>query len=75
MHRTSQEVLQTGAPTCTRRVVIGRNVWIGSNARLLPRVTIGDDAVVGAGSLVAKDVPARAVAGGPPARVVRSLPE
>ncbi|WP_147916389.1 DapH/DapD/GlmU-related protein [Ruania zhangjianzhongii] len=55
------------------RVVIGRNVWIGSNATILPGVTIGPDAVVGAGSLVTKDVPAATVVVGSPARVVRTL--
>src|SRR6185312_11821354 len=42
-------------------VVIGRNVWIGSNATILPGVTIGDDAVVAAASVVTRDVPAGAV--------------
>jgi acetyltransferase-like isoleucine patch superfamily enzyme len=56
-------------------VVIGRNVWIGSNATLLPGVTIGDDAVVAAASVVTKDVPARSIVVGSPARVVRSLSE
>ncbi|WGW10725.1 DapH/DapD/GlmU-related protein [Saxibacter everestensis] len=54
-------------------VVIGRNVWIGSNATILPGVTIGDDAVVAAASVVTKDVPERTVVVGSPARVVRSL--
>ncbi|WP_422730926.1 DapH/DapD/GlmU-related protein [Microbacterium abyssi] len=56
-------------------VVIGWNVWIGANATILPGVTIGDDAVVGAASVVTKDVPAGAIAVGSPARVVRSVPE
>ncbi|MDR7233140.1 DapH/DapD/GlmU-related protein [Agrococcus sp. BE272] len=55
------------------RVVVGRNVWIGANATLLPGVTIGDDAVVGAAAVVTKDVPPRTVVVGSPARVVRSL--
>ena len=54
-------------------VVIGRNVWIGSNATILPGVTIGDDAVVAAASVVTKDVPEKSVVVGSPARVVRSL--
>lgn len=56
-------------------IVIGRNVWIGSNATVLPGVTIGDDAVVAAASVVTKDVPARCVVVGSPARIVRSLEE
>ncbi|MBD7957756.1 sugar O-acetyltransferase [Microbacterium sp. Sa4CUA7] len=55
-------------------VVIGRNVWLGANVTVLPGVTIGDDAVVGAGSVVTKDVPAASIAVGSPARVVREVP-
>jgi maltose O-acetyltransferase len=51
-----------------RPISIGRNVWIGGGALLLPGVTIGDDAVIGAGSVVTRDVPARAIAVGNPAR-------
>lgn len=54
-------------------VVLGRNVWLGANVTVLPGVTIGDDAVVGAGSVVTKDVPARSIVVGSPARVVRSI--
>ena len=54
-------------------IMIGRNVWIGSNATVLPGVTIGDDAVVAAASVVTKDVPERSVVVGSPARVVRSV--
>jgi acetyltransferase-like isoleucine patch superfamily enzyme len=54
-------------------VVIGDNVWIGNRAIILPGVTIGDGAVVGAGSVVVHDVPARSVVAGNPARVVREL--
>ncbi|GAA1863370.1 sugar O-acetyltransferase [Paeniglutamicibacter psychrophenolicus] len=54
-------------------VVIGRNVWIGSNATILPGVSIGDDAVVAAASVVTRDVPAGAVVVGSPARVVRTV--
>lgn len=55
-------------------VVIGRNVWIGANVTILPGVTVGDDAVVGAASVVTKDVPAGAIVVGSPARVVRDVP-
>lgn len=55
------------------RVVIGCNVWIGSNATILPGVTIGDNAVVAAASVVTTDVPAGAVVAGSPARVARSV--
>jgi maltose O-acetyltransferase len=51
-----------------RPIHIGRNVWIGGGAILLPGVTIGDDAVIGAGSVVTRDVPLGATAFGNPAR-------
>lgn len=51
-----------------RPVTIGRNVWIGGGALILPGVRIGDDAIIGAGSVVTRDVPAGATALGNPAR-------
>jgi acetyltransferase-like isoleucine patch superfamily enzyme len=56
-------------------VVIGDHVWIGSKAVILPGVRIGSHAVVGAGSIVTKDIPPRCVAAGNPARVLRHLTE
>ena len=54
-------------------VTIGSNVWIGANCTILPGVTIGDDAVVAAGAVVRSDVPPRAVVGGVPARVLKTI--
>ena len=54
-------------------IEIGRNVWIGSNATVLPGVCIGDNAIVAAGAVVARDVPADTVVGGVPARVLKRL--
>ena len=51
-------------------IKIGKCVWIGSNATILPGVTIGDNAVVGAGSVVTKDIPKNAVVAGNPARLI-----
>ncbi|MDQ0614397.1 acetyltransferase-like isoleucine patch superfamily enzyme [Microbacterium sp. W4I4] len=56
-------------------VLLGRNVWVGANVTILPGVTVGDDAVLGAASVVTKDVPAGAIVVGSPARVVRSVPD
>jgi len=53
---------------CGRPVNIGANVWIGAGAIILPGVTIGDDAIVGAGSIVTRDVPAGLTVFGNPAR-------
>ncbi len=51
-------------------VRIGRNVWIGGGAIILPGITIGDDAVIGAGSVVTRDVATGATVAGKPARVM-----
>jgi maltose O-acetyltransferase len=66
-HPRDPVVRQTGQEF-GRPVVIGRNVWIGGGAIILPGVTIGDDAIVGAGSVVTRSVPAAATAYGNPAR-------
>ncbi|WP_081911648.1 acyltransferase [Clostridium culturomicium] len=52
-------------------VIIGNNVWIGCRATILKGVTIGDGAVVAAGSVVTKDVPANCCVGGNPAKVIK----
>lgn len=54
-------------------VRIGSNVWIGSGTQIMPGVTIGDNTVVGAGSVVTRDLPADVVAVGAPCRVVREI--
>lgn len=56
-------------------IVIGRGVWIGAHATILSGVHIGDDAVVAAGAVVTKDVPARMIVGGVPAKVIKSIDE
>ena len=52
-----------------RPIRIGRNVWVGGGAIILPGVSVGDDALIGAGSVVTRDVPAGATAFGNPARM------
>lgn len=54
-------------------VTIGRGVWVGANVTILPGVEIGDHAVIGAGAVVSKSVPARMVAVGVPAKVIKSI--
>ncbi len=56
-------------------VHIGCNCWIGANVCILPGVSIGNNTVIGAGSLVTKDIPANVVAYGLPCRVVREIGE
>ena len=54
-------------------IVLGRNVWVGSNATILRGVTIGDNAVVAAGAVVSRDVPANTIVGGFPARIIKRI--
>lgn len=54
-------------------IVLGKNVWVGSNSTLLQGIRIGDNAVIGAGSVVTKDVPANTIVGGVPARILRQI--
>ena len=56
-------------------VRIGKNCWIGANAVILPGITIGDNVVIGAGSVVTKDIPSNVVAVGNPCRVLREVGE
>ena len=52
---------------------VGNNVWIGGNVCVMPGVTIGDNTVIGAGSVVVHDIPAGVLAAGNPCRVIRQL--
>jgi galactoside O-acetyltransferase len=58
-----------------RPVAIGNRVWIGFNSIIMKGVTIGEGAIVGAGSVVTKDVPAYNIVGGSPARIIREIPQ
>ena len=67
--------LRRGKWEAAEPITIGDNVWLGGGVVVCPGVTIGADTVVGAGSVVLRDVPAGVLAAGVPARVVRSLAE
>lgn len=69
-HRPSERANMIPAP-----ITVGRNVWIGAHATILPGVCIGDNAVVAAGAVVTKDVPANVVAAGVPAKVIKEIRE
>ncbi len=56
-------------------VHIGRNCWIGAGALIMPGVTIGDNTVIGAGSVVTRNIPSNCVAYGNPCRVIREIGE
>jgi len=55
------------------QIIVKKGASIGTNATILGGVTIGENAIVGAGSVVTKDVPANAIAAGNPARVIREI--
>lgn len=69
-HGLSPEDRKTTYPA---PIVLGKNVWVGSNATILQGVSIGDNAVIGAGAVVAKDVAANTVVGGVPAKFIRNI--
>jgi len=54
-------------------ITLGRNVWVGSNATILQGVTIGDNAIVAAGAVVSRDVPANTIVGGVPAKHIKNI--
>ena len=56
-------------------MIIGNNVWIGAQVCVLPGVTIGDNTIIGAGSVVTKSIPANVLAVGNPCRVLRTITE
>lgn len=58
-----------------RPITVGNNVWIGAQVCVLPGVTIGDNTVIGAGSVVTKSIPANVLAAGNPCRVIRKIEE
>ena len=54
-------------------VTIGNDVWIGGGATILPAVTVGDGAIIGAGAVVSRDVPPRTAVAGNPARIIKNI--
>lgn len=70
---SSKKNLMSPAAYVRDEIIIGKFVWIGANVVILKGVNIGDGAVIGAGSIVTKDVPEKSVAVGNPARVIRKL--
>lgn len=56
-------------------ITVGNNVWIGANVSVLPGVTIGDNTIIGGGSVVNKDIPSNVIAVGNPCQVMRKITE
>jgi acetyltransferase-like isoleucine patch superfamily enzyme len=70
---TTNGQLQTEADWSVEPTVVKEGASLGSNCTILSNITIGRNAIVGAGSVVTKDVPANAIAAGNPARIVRKI--
>lgn len=59
----------------SKPVHIGNRVWVAADVKIIQGVTIGDDSIIGAGSVVTKDIPAGVIAAGNPCRVIRAITE
>lgn len=70
-HRLFEGELYKNKTKVKKGIIIGDGVWIGHNVIILPEVTIGNGAIIGAGSVVTKNIPPYAIAVGNPARVIR----
>lgn len=73
-HPVSPRLRKTGAQY-NKSVHIGNNVWLGASVTVLPGVTIGDNSIIGAGSVVTKDIPENVIAFGNPCKVHRKITE
>ena len=71
-HPSDSETRNTGLEYA-KPIEIGNNVWIGGNVVVLPSVKIGDNCVIGAGSIVNKDIPPNSIAVGNPCKVIKKL--
>lgn len=69
-HPVSLENRQSLVPG---HIHIKKNAWIGANATILPGVTVGENAIVAAGAVVSKDVPANTIVAGVPAKIIKSI--
>lgn len=59
----------------SRPIRIGNRVWVAADVKIVQGVTVGDDSIIGAGSVVTRDIPAGVVAAGNPCRVLRTIGE
>lgn len=72
-HEVNPEKRIEGGSGLSGPIVIGENVWLGSGVIVLKGVTIGDHSIIAPGSVVTRSIPERVVAGGVPARVIKSI--
>ena len=74
--RHAFDAKERGAGACfAKKVKIGNNVWVGGGVHMDHGITIGDNTVIGAGSVITRDIPANVVAAGAPCRVIREITE
>ena len=74
--RHAFDAKERGAGACfAKKVTIGNNVWVGGGVHMDCGITIGDNTVIGAGSVITRDIPANVVAAGVPCRVIREITE
>lgn len=71
IHLKSFGLVESGEEIEKKKIIIGNDVWIGANATILPGIEIGNGAIIGAGSVVTKNVPDYAIAVGNPANVIK----
>jgi acetyltransferase-like isoleucine patch superfamily enzyme len=65
--------IQPSEPVRSESITVGKNVWIGARAMILPGSTIGDHSVIAAGAIVRSHIPARSIAAGIPAKVIKTF--
>jgi len=70
-HNYGGKALPYDNTTIEKPVVIGKNVWIGMGANIIPGVTIGDGAIIGLGTVVTRDIPPLAIVGNQPPRIIK----
>ena len=72
-HRVSIDILKRREPPNSAPIIIRKNVWIGMNSLILKGVTIGENSIIAAHSVVTKDIPRNTLAGGNPAIIIKTL--
>ena len=71
-HPLDYKIRNTGLEYA-KPITIGENVWVGGSVVICPGITIGDNSIIGAGSVVTKSIPANVIAAGNPCKVIRNL--
>ena len=72
-HRAVADPLERRKPPSSKPIILGSNVWIGTNSLIMKGVTIGENSIVAAQSVVTKDVPSNVIVGGNPAKPIKQI--